>query len=242
MEVYGKVQSTKTGRPSFILYNKRAKGVMKMKKCKKILILVLCLLMVQIPVLTVSPAETVQAATVKSGLKKEKGKYYYYEKGKKVQNTWKTIKTKENGKTVSCRYYFGKNGAAYAAGKSYGKYNVAVKKIKGVQYGFDTRGRLVKGIYVSGDNMKFYAFTKKGVYDSKKSSALRKAAKYGADAAALRKLLGKPLKETTSDSCMTIPGTDIALTDVILTYNTFTVSLGRYPDGTKEMIYGAIPR
>ena len=98
MEVYGKVQSTKTGRPSFILYNKRAKGVMKMKKCKKILILVLCLLMVQIPVLTVSPAETVQAATVKSGLKKEKGKYYYYEKGKKVQNTWKTIKTKETGK------------------------------------------------------------------------------------------------------------------------------------------------
>ncbi|MDD7218459.1 MAG: hypothetical protein PUI16_00440 [Clostridia bacterium] len=213
-----------------------------MKKCSKILMLVFCLLMVQIPIITVASGETVQAATAKSGLKKEKGKYYYYEKGKKVKNTWKTIKTRENGKTVSFRYYFGKDGAAYAAGASFGKYNVIVKKIKGVYYGFDTKGRLVKGIYVNGDNLKFYAFTKKGVYDSKKSSALRKAAQYGADGAALRKLLGKPLKEKTSDSCMTVPGTDIALTDVILTYNTFTVSLGRYPDGSKEMVYGAIPR
>lgn len=213
-----------------------------MKKCKKILMLVLCLLMVQVPVLTVPHTETVQAATVKKGLQKEKGKYYYYKNGKKAQNTWKTIKIKENGKTVSYRYYFGKNGAAYAAGKSTGKYNVVVKKIKGVQYGFDTRGRLVKGVYVNGGNLRFYAFTKKGVYDAKKTSALRKAAQNGADASALRALLGKPIKETTMDSCMTIPGTDIPLIDVILTYSTFTVSVGRYPDGSKEIVYGVIPR
>ena len=119
---------------------------------------------------------------------------------------------------------------------------IALKKIKGVQYGFDTKGHLVKGIYVCGNRQIFYAFTKKGVYDSKKTSALRKASAYGKDASELRRLLGKPLKETTSDSCMTVPGTDIPLTDVMLTYSTFKVSIGRYPDGSKEVVFGAISR
>lgn len=207
-----------------------------MKKWKKLLLFVLCLMLVQVPVMTVSSTKTVQAATVKKGLKKEKGKYYYYKNGKKVKNKWVTVKTKENGKTVSNRYYFGKNGAAYVAAKGSGTYNVTVKKISKKQYGFDTRGRMAKGIYVNGGNMKFYVFNKKGVYDAKQSSALRKAAKYGADAATLRKLLGKPLKEATTDTCY--EGVDV---DVILTYKYFTVSLGRYADG-REIVYGAMPR
>lgn len=209
-----------------------------MKKWKKLLIFVLCLMLVQVPVMTVSSPKTVQAATVKKGLKKEKGKYYYYVNGKKVKNTWKTVKVKEKGKTVSYRYYFGKNGAAYTAAKSFGSYNnVVVKTIKGKKYGFNARGRMAKGVYVNGSNMKFYAFTKRGLYDAKTTSALRKASKEGTDASKLRKLLGKPLKEEVTDSCYTDP---LVVNDVILTYNYVTVTLGRYADG-REIVYGAYP-
>lgn len=209
-----------------------------MKKWKKLLIFVLCLMLVQVPVVTVSSTKTVQAATVKKGLKKERGQYYYYKNGKKVTNKWVTVKVKEKGKTVSYRYYFGKNGAAYKAVKSFGSYNnVVVKKIKGVRYGFNARGRMAKGVYVNGGNLRFYAFTKKGVYDAKTTSALRKASKEGADATTLRKLLGKPLKEEVTDSCYSDP---LVVNDVILTYSYFTLTLGRYADG-REIVYGAYP-
>lgn len=70
-----------------------------MKKwTKKILAAVLCLMMLQMPaaeplieVQTVQAASTAKAAKVKNGLKKEGGQYYYYVKGKKVKNTWKTV-------------------------------------------------------------------------------------------------------------------------------------------------------
>lgn len=209
-----------------------------MKKWKKLLIFVLCLMLMQVPVTTVSSPENVQAATVKKGLKKERGKYYFYVNGKKVKNTWKTVKVKEKGKIVSYRYYFGKNCAAYSAVKAMGSYNnVVVKSIKGKKYGFNARGRMAKGVYVNGSNMRFYAFTKKGIYDPKKNSALRKASKEGADARTLRNLLGKPLKEQITDSCYTDPR---VVNDVILTYPNMTVTLGRYADG-REIVYGAFP-
>ncbi len=73
-----------------------------MKKWIKILSMVLCLILSQVPVLEpVTTLQTVQAATtktVKNGLKKENGQYYYYVKGKKVKNTWKTV-TVTNSKT-----------------------------------------------------------------------------------------------------------------------------------------------
>ena len=70
-----------------------------MKKwTKKILAAVLCLMMLQIPaaepligVKTLNGPSTAKAAKVKNGLKKEGGQYYYYVKGKKVKNTWKTV-------------------------------------------------------------------------------------------------------------------------------------------------------
>lgn len=70
-----------------------------MKKwTKKILVAVLCLMMLQMPaaepliaVQTVQAASTAKVAKVKNGLKKEGGQYYYYVKGKKVKNTWKTV-------------------------------------------------------------------------------------------------------------------------------------------------------
>lgn len=97
-----------------------------MKKWIKILAMVLCLMLVQLPVLEpVTTLQTVQAATtktVKNGLKKENGQYYYYVKGKKVKNAWKTV-TVTNSKThkkTSYRYYFTGTGRAYKGGTSWG--------------------------------------------------------------------------------------------------------------------------
>ena len=87
-----------------------------MKKwTKEILAAVLCLMMLQMPaaepliaVQTVQAASTAQAAKVKNGLKREGGQYYYYVKGKKVKNTWKTVTVtnKTTGRKMTYRYYF----------------------------------------------------------------------------------------------------------------------------------------
>lgn len=215
-----------------------------MKKWKKILVMVLCLMMVQVPAVSLTAPETVQAATVKNGLKKENGKYYYYKQGKKLKNTWRTVPTKVGTKKYNYRYYFGKTGAAYAASPTYNKftYNVVIKTIGGKKYGFDTKGRMVKGYYVNGTTYKFYAFnTKTGVYDPKRTAALQKASvpvkgKF-VDARTLRKYIGKPLKQKVYGTSCYIPGGK----DIELTYKYYIVSLGRYPNG-KEIVYGVTPR
>ena len=58
-----------------------------------------------IAVQTVQAASTAKAAKVKNGLKKEGGQYYYYVKGKKVKNTWKTVTVanKTTGKKMTYR-------------------------------------------------------------------------------------------------------------------------------------------
>lgn len=63
----------------------------------------------------------------KTGLYKEKGKYYYYVNGKKIKNQWKTVKGK--------RYYFGSKYYAVT-------YH---NKIGGKIYVFDTAGKLLTG-------------------------------------------------------------------------------------------------
>lgn len=201
-----------------------------MKKWKKILALVLCLMFIQAPIVNIIQPVTVEAAAVKKGLKKEGGKYYFYDKGKRVKNTWKTVKVKKNGKIVSYRYYFGKNGAAYAGRLVYGLRTPAVKKINGKYYGFGISGRMIKGTYVIND--KFFVFNSKtGVGDAARSKQLRKASAYQKDASALRKMLGKPKKTQVMDSCYGDGK------DVLLTYPTFCVSLFRNTSG-KEIVLG----
>lgn len=98
-----------------------------MKKVRSLmLILFLCLACAQVPMF--QPV-SVEAAATKSGLKKENGKYYYYVKGTKVTNTWKTVNSK--------KYYFGSTGAAYAGTASAPK----VQKIDGAYYAFDQYAR-----------------------------------------------------------------------------------------------------
>lgn len=119
-----------------------------MKKWKRILAVVLCMACMQVPVITETGAVQVQAATVKKGLKKEGTRYYYYENGVRVKNAWRTVSKIQNGKTVSYRYYFDKNGVAYAGKKVNGVTQIALKKISGCYYGFDSYGRMVKGSYL----------------------------------------------------------------------------------------------
>lgn len=182
-----------------------------MKKWIKILAMVLCLMLVQLPVLEpVTTLQTVQAATtktVKNGLKKENGQYYYYVKGKKVKNAWKTV-TVANSKThkkTSYRYYFTGTGRAYKGGTSWGESYIVVKKIGGKYYGFNKYAQMVKGIRYSAygsSKAGFYAFnTKTGVYDSKKTAALRKAFVREKSSTNLRKLLGKPVKTKKVSGC-----------------------------------------
>ena len=62
--------------------------------------------------------------------KKEGGQYYYYVKGKKVKNTWKTVTVanKTTGKKMTYRYYFSNTGKAYKGGTFFGENYLLVKK------------------------------------------------------------------------------------------------------------------
>lgn len=173
-----------------------------MKKWIKILAVVLCLCFLQTPVMESVTSVTEVQAAVKKGLKKEKGKYYYYSKGKKVKNTWKSIKVKNKRtkKTVTYRYYFGKNGAAYQGGSKWGEPYLSVKTIKGQKYGFDKNARMVKGDYVSKGS--FWCFnSKNGRYDAKRTQRLRSVSKEHSSAASLFALIGKPKKRTPVPGC-----------------------------------------
>lgn len=175
------------------------------------------------------------AAEKKSGLVKEKKKYFYYKKGKKVKNKWANVKSK--GKTQ--KYYFGKNGAAYTG----------VKKVKGKTYYFNKKGQMQKdcwykkayyfgsnGIACTGIHLiegKLYAFGKDGKQNAAQTKSLQPYSVQGADAAALKALLGEPSSAEYMPSCMTWEGQ--AGDDGILVYKNFTVFTFRY--GDKEIIW-----
>lgn len=201
-----------------------------MKNWKKILAAVLCLTFTPVSAIPAVQTETVQAAEVKTGFKKENGKYYYYKNGERIRNTWKNITVQDGKKTKTGRYYFGANGAAYAGKKFYGVNTPAIKKIDGKTYGFGTEGRMLKGTYVV--DGEFYAFnTKTGVYDPVRTNKLRKAAGYEKPSAELRKLMGKPKKTVVVDGCYGDGK------DYILYYSTYFVILSK--NKGKEVVLGA---
>ena len=183
-----------------------------MKKTKRFLAVVLCMLLMLTPLAVVAETVTVQAAgpqTVKVKLDKKTGKRYGYdENNQKVTQQW--------GVTAKgFRYYFGKNGAAYQADQDMvGKYGILMKKINGKYYGFDVSGHTVKGIRVGSVSMyeipKLYYFNPKtGAVDKKKTSLYRKYAATSTlakqnNASKIKKILGKYKKCTISKSntCM----------------------------------------
>ena len=183
-----------------------------MKKTKRFLVVVLCMLLMLTPLAVVAETVTVQAAepqTVKVKLDKKTGKRYGYdENNQKVTQQW--------GVTAKgFRYYFGKNGAAYQADQDMvGKYGILMKKINGKYYGFDVSGHTVKGIRVGSVSMyevpKLYYFNPKtGAVDTKKTTLYRKYAATSTlgklnNASKIKKVLGKYKKCTVSKSntCM----------------------------------------
>ena len=183
-----------------------------MKRTKRFLAVVLCMLLMLTPLAVVAETVTVQAAglqTVKVKLDKKTGKRYGYdENNQKVTQQW--------GVTAKgFRYYFGKNGAAYQADQDMvGKYGILMKKIDGKYYGFDVSGHTVKGIRVGSVSIyeipKLYYFNPKtGAVDKKKTSLYRKYAATSTlakqnNASKIKKILGKYKKCTISKSntCM----------------------------------------
>ena len=183
-----------------------------MKKTKRFLAVVLCMLLMLTPLAVVAETVTVQAAgpqTVKVKLDKKTGKRYGYdENNQKVTQQW--------GVTAKgFRYYFGKNGAAYQADQDMvGKYGILMKKINGKYYGFDVSGHTVKGIRVGSVSMyeipKLYYFNPKtGAVDKKKTSLYRKYAATSTlakqnNASKIKKVLLKYKKCTISkgNTCM----------------------------------------
>ena len=81
--------------------------------------------------------------TIKNGLYKENGSYYFYKNGEKVTNAFRTV----NKKT----YYFGKNG----------KNVTGYKKINGKYYYFKENGVMLKNSWQKVKGKKYY-FTKNG--------------------------------------------------------------------------------
>ncbi len=125
-----------------------------MKKKTRIWMVIVLLVCVScIQGMAATAVECSAAAVKKTGLVKEKGKLFYYQKGRKLKNNWKTIEIK--GKRYT--YYFSKDGSAYAGKVRYGDEIPAVKKI--------------------------------GRYNVQKTSRLRQASVYKADADRLMRLL-----------------------------------------------------
>ena len=203
----------------------------------RIVLMVFCLLFASVSAFCVLTPVSTKAATVKKGLVKENGKYYYYVvkkncESEKLKEKWKNIKVTKNGKTTTYRYYFGKNGAAYAGSVKFGVKTPAVKKIGSKYYGFGTDARMLKGTYIIND--KFYVFNSKtGVYDNGKSTKLRKAYGYEKKASELKKLLGKPKKTEKLNGCY---GNG---KEYILHYPNFVLNTAENGKGV-EVILGAL--
>lgn len=169
----------------------------------------------------------------KSGLKKENGKIYYYNKGKKIKNKWKTVKGKQ--------YYFSKTGAACKGFKKIGKdyyyfnskcrrTNKKLVKVKGKYYYFLANGKAVTGIAMV--NKKLWLFNNKGVRQSESAvKEIRAATKLEGDFDVLEQLIGTAKKISKGTSCYYGPGYD-----GIYEYVNFTVYT--YEENGQRIIKG----
>ena len=170
-------------------------------------------------------------AAVKNGLVQSKanGNYYFYKNGKKVTNAWKTVKVKKK----KYKYYFGKNGAACKAKKTFDdSYTVKIFKIGKKKYGFDAGGHLVAGGTYADASSRICVFTSKGVYNEKKSKRLRKAFRIYDKTHEVStdtydrviEAFGKPKKVRKVSSCNPLNDTDV-FTNVTLIYKYYEIML-----------------
>lgn len=189
-----------------------------MKSLKKLMLLLLCVLMVQIPAVPAS-ADTVAKGWDSSkthyykngkaltGLQKI-GSYYYFFNAKGVvqKNVFK--KLKQNN--TSYYFYFGSNGRAYRAAANDYYDAFVVREIKGNYYAFDSKSHRITGLWANNSG-KVYYFNSNGVFNETKSKKLRTLAKYNKKSktmlADVKKLFGKPLKtRIDKNSCNPFDG------------------------------------
>lgn len=191
-------------------------------------------------------------AAKKNGLEKENGCYRYYQNGKLIKKSWKTI----NGR----KYYFQKNGNAAVGsckinkkyyifntkGQMYQPSKTKVVSVNGIKYRVNSKGRAVSGwdskkkyyyqengrmaagiiTIKSGYNCKFYCFNKNGKYNAAKTKKLQKAAQYEKNMKDVYALIGKPKKSYYDVGCYSPNGKD-----GVLTYDNFIVHTFRYNNG-----------
>ena len=205
-----------------------------MRKIRKLLFVLSCLLLVQTAVLAIPRLSTEVQAATKKGLVRKGMTVRYYKGGKPITNQWKKAKDGD----AAYWFYFGKDGKAYRASKKNGyQNNIVVKTINGVRYGFDMYGHRARGLYANASpRAKFFFFTSKGVYNTAKTTAYRKIATAGADSAKLRKVLGKSLKTETGPTC--VPAPSGSMYDFVLEhYENFTVQYHVDPETKKEVVF-----
>lgn len=185
-----------------------------MKKLKRILAVLLCLVMIQAPIQIFSQTTEVQAAVKREVKYNSKAKkYYYYENGKKVdkRGEWITI----SGKGT---FYMCKDGYAVSAPKEDGvTYNIITKKIGGKTYGFDSKARRVKnGLYYTMRGTCYY-FDSKGVYSQKETKKYRPLSPTGNPVLQMKSVtkarqlldkMSKPKIKNAGSSCVINGGTD----------------------------------
>lgn len=218
-----------------------------MKKLKKTLAALLCLVMILAPVQIF--AETTEAPAVKQEvrLNKNNGRYYYYENGKRVtkRNVWVKIKSGAS-KGV---YYFQKNGTACAAEKLPGmNYNIRNQKIGKYYYGFDNKGRRVTGLWYKADGTAYY-FNSNGTCNSTVSRKYRALSprmnpvmeqKSVSNARKLLDKLGRPRAiKSNGDSCVLESGLG---TDYIAVYAHYELQYTKYNKTGKTFVTGIWPR
>lgn len=212
---------------------------------------------VLLPYLSPKHKSTTTVDKKKNGLIKENGAYYFYTKGVKLKNKWKTIKKnkyyfKSDGKaaTLSTKinktyYVFYTNGKLVKTKKTktftikgsvyrVNKKGQAVKgwqKVKKVKtYYYAANGKRVTGVYVMSGQMHY--FSSKGIYSAKKTKEISKAAKEESSIAPLLKILGEPKKKTYQDSCYGEGQ------DGLWEYENITISTFKPADGTDELYMG----
>lgn len=216
-----------------------------MKKAKKLILILMCLLLAQVAVPSLQAAQNVQAATVNNGLKKENGKYYYYNNGKKVTNRFVkvAVSKKADGTVVYKKMYFGAKGAAYTATETTG---VIAKTIGDKKYGFDTKGYLLtKGLYVRKDTEKFLYIGTGGVYDAAVSAKFNRAAVYKNKYSTLASLLKQynlKVKKTTTNSTCYPDSKYLGGKDYMYYYANFIISTVKDKNGKNELFMYTMSR
>lgn len=165
-----------------------------MRKWKMALAGALSLFMIEtpvaysLPVYSVAAEESTVADTaVLNGLVKENNKYYYYVNGK-MQKGWQNVTTQSNGKSVTYRYYFGSNGAAYAATP---QQKTLVKKIGGKYYGFNSLGRVRTNTFCNVKMKKGKTTSTYRYYFGSNGAAYAGKKSYGTPEIAVKKIKGK---------------------------------------------------